>query len=57
MRCGFCGFEFDQAQAKKACEGCIMSFSCGLLKCPNCGYENTPDPVRSNKRRNEQDAK
>ncbi|MDO8493880.1 MAG: hypothetical protein Q7S68_00890 [Deltaproteobacteria bacterium] len=35
--CSLCGWQFPKAKA--ACHGCILSKGCGLIKCPNCGYE------------------
>lgn len=41
MKCGFCGYEFDEGdEGVKACSGCPMSGRCGKVKCPRCGYEN-----------------
>lgn len=44
MKCSLCGFEFSEKNAQKACSGCIITKSCNLVKCPNCGYES---PVES----------
>lgn len=39
-RCPFCGHEFDKTGARSSCQSCSMSSSsCGMVKCPNCGYE------------------
>lgn len=44
MRCGFCGNEFDAAEAEAACAGCpIAREGCQLLRCPHCGYEMPPE--------------
>ncbi len=43
MRCGFCGHEFDQAEAQVACRACPLAGGCHLLRCPRCGYENPPE--------------
>jgi rubredoxin len=39
MKCQLCGLEFKEEEGQTACSGCHMSRSCGLIKCPNCGYE------------------
>ena len=39
MKCPMCGIEFDEKQGKSACAGCVMK-GCGMVKCPNCGYES-----------------
>ena len=39
MKCSLCGFEFKEEDGQAACKGCTLSRSCGLIKCPNCGYE------------------
>lgn len=44
MKCAFCGYEFDETQARSGCQGCPMHRSCGKLRCPNCGYEALPEP-------------
>lgn len=44
MKCPFCGFEFQEQDAPKACHGCPFSGSCGKIKCPNCGYEIAREP-------------
>lgn len=44
MRCGFCGTEFDAAQAASACAGCpVARDGCRLVRCPRCGYEMPPE--------------
>jgi len=37
VNCPLCGKETENE--RMACAGCPMSSGCGLLKCPNCGYE------------------
>lgn len=38
MRCRLCGYEFDATAL--ACHGeCPMGSRCGLICCPNCGYQ------------------
>ncbi len=43
MKCGFCGFEFEVAEAEAACPSCPLVGSCGLMRCPRCGYEMPPE--------------
>lgn len=43
MKCSFCGYTFDQAEGISACQGCPVS-NCSLIKCPNCGYDQLPEP-------------
>lgn len=43
MKCGFCGNEFDPAQATTACGGCPLVRGCHLVRCPRCGYEMPPE--------------
>lgn len=42
MKCGFCGHEFDEGQAKKACGGCPGG--CHSVHCPRCDYKNPLEP-------------
>ncbi len=44
MKCPLCGLEFREQEAQKACGRCMLAKSCGLVKCPNCGYES---PIES----------
>ncbi|HUT75925.1 MAG TPA: hypothetical protein VM221_13950 [Armatimonadota bacterium] len=39
IKCPMCGREFGRAQAASACAGCSLGRDCGMLRCPNCGYE------------------
>jgi hypothetical protein len=39
-----CGHEFDERQAGAACRACPMSRGCGLIRCPNCGFESPRMP-------------
>ncbi|AEE95888.1 hypothetical protein [Mahella australiensis] len=39
LKCPFCGYEFEMAEAEKGCKGCPFSRTCHKIKCPNCGYE------------------
>lgn len=43
MKCGFCGNEFDPAQANMACGSCPLVKGCHLVRCPRCGYEMPPE--------------
>ena len=43
MKCSFCGYEFSEKSGKEACKGCIIR-GCGMVKCPNCNYENPIEP-------------
>jgi len=45
MKCGFCGFEFDEEEANTGCKSCPMSSGCRMIKCPRCNYENPPEPT------------
>jgi rubredoxin len=44
MKCSLCGLKFEEEDAKRSCQGCLMSKGCGLVRCPNCGFEMAPDP-------------
>jgi len=44
MKCSLCGLEFDEEKAQGACNGCMFSKSCELVRCPNCGYEMPIEP-------------
>jgi hypothetical protein len=44
MKCSLCGFEFNESDAGAACRGCVMSKGCGLVRCPNCGFEMPKEP-------------
>ncbi|HWQ84387.1 MAG TPA: hypothetical protein VN363_07465 [Anaerolineales bacterium] len=41
ITCPMCGFEYDPA-SQVVCQGCPLQRGCGLVRCPNCGFE-TPD--------------
>lgn len=45
MRCPLCGFEFD-ATAMSCHTSCAFNESCGIICCPNCGYQ-LPDERKS----------
>lgn len=44
IKCGLCGFEFDENKAAFACASCFMMKECKLIKCPRCGFETPPEP-------------
>jgi len=44
MKCSLCGYQFSEKDAESACSKCTFSKGCGLVKCPNCGFELAPDP-------------
>ena len=44
MKCSLCGMEFNEKDAQEGCGGCGLIKTCGLIKCPNCGFETTPEP-------------
>lgn len=44
IKCGLCGFEFNENEAQTACEHCSMKKTCKLIKCPKCGYEMPLEP-------------
>ncbi len=42
MQCPLCGFTFDEKQM--VCHSsCIFNESCGIICCPNCGYQMTDE--------------
>ncbi len=43
--CGFCGSEFREDRSQATCQACPLSTACGLVRCPNCGYENPRSPA------------
>lgn len=45
MRCGFCGYEFDEDKGVRGCAGCPTAMGCKMVKCPRCNYENPPEPA------------
>lgn len=46
MKCELCGREFRPEEAAVVCKSCptLMSGSCNLVRCPNCGYEMVGEP-------------
>lgn len=44
MRCGFCGYEFAEAEGVSGCKNCPVAKGCKMIKCPRCNYENPPEP-------------
>ena len=45
MRCPLCGFEFEPT-AMSCHASCAFNDSCGIICCPNCGYQ-IPDERKS----------
>jgi rubredoxin len=45
VKCELCGFEFAESEASRACSGCSALGGCGLIRCPNCGYEWPKEPA------------
>jgi hypothetical protein len=45
MRCDFCGYEFREEEANRACKRCPMGSGCKMIKCPRCNYEIPPEPM------------
>lgn len=45
MKCALCGLEFkEEEEGVSRCRGCPLARSCGLVRCPNCGYEVPLEP-------------
>ena len=44
VTCGFCGTEFVEDPSQATCQACPLNKKCGLMRCPNCGYENPKAP-------------
>lgn len=42
--CSCCGHEFDEAEGQAACSSCVAKQSCGLVRCPQCGFESAREP-------------
>lgn len=38
MICGFCGYEYEETDAKKGCGSCPGG--CHNVHCPRCNYKN-----------------
>lgn len=47
MICPLCGLRYSERDSKSACASCPVGGSCGLMKCPNCGYEQPPARPRN----------
>jgi hypothetical protein len=45
VKCGFCGYEFDEKDGSVGCRECPMASGCRMIKCPRCNYENPPEPA------------
>ncbi len=45
MKCGFCGFVFDEEEGNAGCRNCPLASGCKMVKCPRCNYENPPEPA------------
>jgi len=38
--CPLCGHNFKKDESQESCNNCPLNkSSCGLIRCPNCGYE------------------
>lgn len=44
VTCGLCGEEFREDRSQAACRACPLGADCGLVRCPDCGYENPREP-------------
>lgn len=54
MKCSLCGYEFsaegggasggNEKDAQASCKSCPLMKGCGLIRCPNCGFETPPEP-------------
>ena len=45
ITCPACNHEFDAKEAAgTACGACLARGACGLVKCPECGYESPREP-------------
>jgi hypothetical protein len=44
MKCSLCGLEFKEEEGLSACRGCRLARSCGLVRCPRCGYQVPLEP-------------
>ncbi|MDD5285937.1 MAG: hypothetical protein PHD54_08765 [Desulfuromonadaceae bacterium] len=42
MKCGFCGYEFDEYEGKNGCGSCPGG--CHNIHCPRCNYKNPLEP-------------
>ena len=45
MKCSLCGTEFEPGKAAPACRSCALGAKCGLVRCPNCGFEMVREPA------------
>ena len=45
ITCPACNHEYDATDASAtACGACLARGACGLVKCPECGYESPREP-------------
>ncbi len=44
MICPACNHKYDPESSSVGCGACLMHGSCGLVKCPECGYETPREP-------------
>ncbi len=44
MICPACNHDYEETSSEVACGACLMRGSCGLVKCPHCGYETPREP-------------
>ncbi|MEI6971014.1 MAG: hypothetical protein WCL44_05800 [bacterium] len=45
MKCTMCGYQFEQKAGKAACKDCPLGSGCGMVCCPNCGFELPVEPA------------
>jgi len=51
MKCSLCGIKFNVKDAESGCSKChVFIKGCGLIKCPNCGFELVREPEKTNKK-------
>ena len=44
MKCTMCGYQFEEKSAQTACKSCPLNKGCGMVCCPNCGFEVPLEP-------------
>jgi rubredoxin len=42
MKCGFCGYEYDENEGENGCGNCPGG--CHSVHCPRCNYKNPLEP-------------